>query len=566
MRPYVRRTVVGLLPLGPFLFGFGPSTAVPAAVALACVASGGALFAADTSAEGTKLLGDIAERIVDAQSKEDWGKIVDLARKAGDETLSDADQAKQKKLLGQALSKRGQALARDAFVASVTKNDRAEQLRDRFRTSALIDLEEAIELRPEDVESLLTIAQLHALPDGDRARGVEAAEGVANLSKDQPERRARALILQAQLEEDETKRLKNLDQAVEAYPKLALAWRARAAVRAASGKSDDAIADLRKAIELDPKDLSSLELCLELLVRAQKYDEAVVLVDNAMKEIPKAAPALQLERARLRVRQEKWDEALTDLNELVSKRPEDLLSRMVRAGVLTEQKKYDEALADVRLVRKGAPDASQVAATEADLLRRLKRVDEAVKVMREFIDAHPEDLDARGTLALLFYRVKNYEDAEKELNRLSEAQPDSLPVLRMRASTYVMAGRQKEAIRDYRKLLATDAEDESALNNLAWMLATSPDDALRDGKAAIETARKAAELTEFKKAYILSTLAAGYAETGDFKTALEWISKAEAVSDDPKQKKSLAEERKTYEGKKPWREAKPASEDEADED
>ena len=63
------------------------------------------------------------------------------------------------------------------------------------------------------------------------------------------------------------------------------------------------------------------------------------------------------------------------------------------------------------------------------------------------------------------------------------------------------------------------------------MLATSPDDKLRNGSRAIELATKAAELTEYKAAYILSTLAAAYAETGDFQTAIKWSSKAVEIGD-----------------------------------
>ena len=61
--------------------------------------------------------------------------------------------------------------------------------------------------------------------------------------------------------------------------------------------------------------------------------------------------------------------------------------------------------------------------------------------------------------------------------------------------------------------------DEGLLNNLAWVLATSPDDKLRDGKRAIELATKAAEVSNYETPHVLSTLAAAYAETGDFEKA-----------------------------------------------
>ncbi len=56
----------------------------------------------------------------------------------------------------------------------------------------------------------------------------------------------------------------------------------------------------------------------------------------------------------------------------------------------------------------------------------------------------------------------------------------------------------------------------------AWILATCPESKLRDGKLAIAAATRAAELTNWKKSDVLRTLAAAYAEAGDFANALRW--------------------------------------------
>ncbi len=91
------------------------------------------------------------------------------------------------------------------------------------------------------------------------------------------------------------------------------------------------------------------------------------------------------------------------------------------------------------------------------------------------------------------------------------------------------------------------------LNNLAWLLATSPDEKLRNGKRAIELATEGCKVTEYKQAHLLSTLAAGYAETGDFKTAIEWSKKSvELAGEDIKE--NLTKELESYEAGKPWRE------------
>ena len=53
-------------------------------------------------------------------------------------------------------------------------------------------------------------------------------------------------------------------------------------------------------------------------------------------------------------------------------------------------------------------------------------------------------------------------------------------------------------------------------NGRAWMWATCPNAKYRDGRKAVESATKACELTDWDEAGIIDTLAAAYAELGDF--------------------------------------------------
>src|SRR5882757_9568678 len=91
-------------------------------------------------------------------------------------------------------------------------------------------------------------------------------------------------------------------------------------------------------------------------------------------------------------------------------------------------------------------------------------------------------------------------------------------------------GKHAEAIADFERALALKKDDESLLNNYAWVLATSPDEKLRDGPRALKFATKAAEGTKYETPHILSTLAAAYAETGDYENAAKWSQKAVELS------------------------------------
>jgi TPR repeat protein len=126
------------------------------------------------------------------------------------------------------------------------------------------------------------------------------------------------------------------------------------------------------------------------------------------------------------------------------------------------------------------------------------------------------------------------------------------------ASAYVDG---KGVSRDYRKGLdlfhkALDQRPHpNVLNDFAWFLATCPDAAQRNGKQAVEYATKACELTEWKSANLIGTLAAAYAETEDFDTALKYQKQAMDIPDsDYPSREEMARSIELYRQRKPYRE------------
>jgi tetratricopeptide (TPR) repeat protein len=93
----------------------------------------------------------------------------------------------------------------------------------------------------------------------------------------------------------------------------------------------------------------------------------------------------------------------------------------------------------------------------------------------------------------------------------------------------VAEGRRGEwyrAIADYDRALEIQPQLASAHNNLAWLLATCPVDGLRDGQAALKHATWACKATDWAAPHCLGTLAAAYAEVGDFGQAVQWQERA----------------------------------------
>ncbi len=84
----------------------------------------------------------------------------------------------------------------------------------------------------------------------------------------------------------------------------------------------------------------------------------------------------------------------------------------------------------------------------------------------------------------------------------------------------------------YRKAIDEDPQFPWAYNNLAWQMATCPDADIRDPKTAVELAKKASQLSGDRYHGILDTLAAAYAEAGNFVMAAEVTEGALSVAPD----------------------------------
>jgi Flp pilus assembly protein TadD len=80
-------------------------------------------------------------------------------------------------------------------------------------------------------------------------------------------------------------------------------------------------------------------------------------------------------------------------------------------------------------------------------------------------------------------------------------------------------GRTRQAVSHYRDVLRLSPNSPVTLNNLAWLLATSPDADLRNGAEAAQLAERACELTGYKQTVFIGTLATAYAEAGQFEKA-----------------------------------------------
>jgi tetratricopeptide (TPR) repeat protein len=213
------------------------------------------------------------------------------------------------------------------------------------------------------------------------------------------------------------------------------------------------------------------------------------------------------------------------------------------------------------LKRDASDDAEQKQSRADDLYQEACRAAgegrfaDAIELFTDSIglDPHPaayaERADALGALQL-------HEQAIADLDEALRLGGEPAEVLAARGWNWEQLGEFRKALADYEAAIEADVEFAQAYNNRAWVLATCPDDSLRDGKAALDDALTACELIEDDDAGFFDTFAAAYAEAGDFESAIQSQTKAIELADEDEQE-DMEQRLELYRSGKPYRMADP---------
>jgi tetratricopeptide (TPR) repeat protein len=151
--------------------------------------------------------------------------------------------------------------------------------------------------------------------------------------------------------------------------------------------------------------------------------------------------------------------------------------------------------------------------------------------------------------------VGDYEAARAHLERAVQLRPGGTASYVRLAVVQRRLGNDREAVEVLRRGLRIRPGDVELQGELAWILATTADDSMRDGKQALSLAQAAGDASGGASRRVQEAIAAAYAETGDFTSAVEIVQRELSTSADmsPARRARLEAALALYQARKPYR-------------
>jgi protein O-mannosyl-transferase len=292
-----------------------------------------------------------------------------------------------------------------------------------------------------------------------------------------------------------------------------------------AGRHGEAAESFARALKLDPNCLPARVGLAEAWRALGRLDEARQQAALALQQHPEEAEA-HIETAVMLGIDHHYAEAAQHLVKAVEAAPDHPTAYQQLAACLApmgQQKLVLETCEQGLRVDPFNPTLHHslaIAAAETGDLTN------AAVHLRLALALNPKWPEARGMLAFALASLGQKEEAAAQYERAIRAKPNDANLHYLYAVSLAMQGDAQTAVKHYRQALTLNPAMVKALNNLAWILAAHPNDALRNGAEAVRLAERACELSEHREPALLGTLAAAYAEAGRFGEAVKTAEKA----------------------------------------
>lgn len=248
-----------------------------------------------------------------------------------------------------------------------------------------------------------------------------------------------------------------------------------------------------------------------------------------------------------------WDNAIADFSTTIWRDPRSRLALAERSACYQHKGEPERALADLDEMTRLDPNDALAHALRADIWQTNGKPEEAAEAAALAIRLDPKLPLAHDVRGRIFAARKDDEQADREFKEAERLEPDHVLDILQGAYAFERRRDYKLAELEFREVAERFPRSSKAHNAIAWFLATCPEAQRRNGKEAVHFATLACELSQWNDSAVLDTLAAAYAETGDFDRAVKFVKQALSRNPDDDERKELEAHLTAFQHRQPWR-------------
>ena len=323
-----------------------------------------------------------------------------------------------------------------------------------------------------------------------------------------------------------------------------------------AGRNDEAIAQLRQAILLDPYHTGAHNDLGKAYFQKGMREQAMAEFRETLRLDPDHSEAHNNLGNALLV-EGRSDEAMAEFRKALQIDPAYADAHYNMGTALLEKGQAAEAVPEYRAALQIDPNFAAAYGNLGLALLQQGQLGAAVGEFRAALRINPNYVEAHGNLGITLLRLGRVAEAVAEYREALRINPGDVPVHYNLGNALFSNGQAGDAIAEVQRANQLQPGSTAIENTLAWMLATAPDASLRSGTQALQLATAASQSDGGANPATLRTLAAAYAQAGEYSSAVQTAQQALQLAQAQSRTdlvKALSRETALYQAGRPYQE------------
>jgi tetratricopeptide (TPR) repeat protein len=291
------------------------------------------------------------------------------------------------------------------------------------------------------------------------------------------------------------------------------------------GRTSEAIAEFREALRLNPADGDAHNNLGIALFQQGHIQEAIAEYNEVLRINPANAVAHN-NLGNIFFEQGLVDEAIAQYRQVLQINPDIELAHYYLGKALLNRGRTEEAIAEYREAIRINPANADARSALGDTLFQQGQIDDAIAQYREAIAINPADAQTHNNLGFALFKQGQIGEAIAEYRQALQVDPADVQAHINLGNALLAQGEAAEALAHLQKALELQPSNLALENKLAWVLAAASQPSIRDGARAVQLATQANQSSGGNNPLILRTLAAAYAQAGQYPDAVQTAQKA----------------------------------------